>query len=104
MAFAAAKALAATAIRPQDVDLVVPHQAGTAVIRLTAMKLDELGVRCEVINGMTERVGNISSSSVPYSLLQNWNRLHGTILCPTAAVGKPGHASLTQGCIVLKSV
>ena len=103
MANAAAKALQATGIRPEEVDFVVPHQAGTGVIRLTAMKLEELGIRCEVINGLTRNVGNISSSSVPYALQQNWDRLHGTILCPTAAVGKPGHASLTQGCIVLKA-
>lgn len=103
MANAAAKALEATGTRPDDVDFVVPHQAGAGVIRLTAMKLEELGIRCEVINGLTKNVGNISSSSIPYALQQNWDRLHGTILCPTAAVGKPGHASLTQGCIVLRA-
>jgi len=101
MANAAAKALQATNIHPEEVDFVVPHQAGTGVIRLTAMKLEELGIRGEVINGLTQHVGNISSSSVPYALQQNWDRLHGTILCPTAAVGRPGHASLTQGCLIL---
>jgi 3-oxoacyl-[acyl-carrier-protein] synthase III len=103
MAHAAANALRATGIRPEEVDFVVPHQAGIGVIRLTAMKLAELGIRCEVINGLTQHVGNISSSSVPYALQQNWDRLHGTILCPTAAVGKPGHPSLTHGCLVLKA-
>ncbi|MCC6125637.1 MAG: hypothetical protein IT426_11785 [Pirellulales bacterium] len=103
MANAAAKALQASGIRPEEVNLVVPHQAGSGVIRLTAMKLEELGIRCEVVNGLTQNVGNISSSSVPYALLQNWDRLHGTILCPTAAVGKPGHPSLTQGCVILKA-
>jgi 3-oxoacyl-[acyl-carrier-protein] synthase III len=102
MANASAKALQATGIRPEEVDCVVPHQAGTGVVRLTAMRLEELGIRGEIVNGLTERVGNISSSSVPYALLQNWDRLHGAILCPTAAVGRPGHASLTQGCLVLK--
>ncbi len=103
MADAAAKALQATNIRPEAVDFVVPHQAGAGVVRLTAMKLEQLGIRGEVINGLTRDVGNISSSSVPYALQQNWGRLHGTIICPTAAVSKPGHASLTQGCIVLKA-
>jgi len=103
MARAAAKALDAAGIRPEEVGFVVPHQAGTSVIRLTAMKLEELGIRAEVINGLTRDVGNISSSSVPYALQQNWERLQGTILCPTAAVGKPGHASLTQGCIILRA-
>ncbi len=103
MANAAAKALHATGIRPADVNFVVPHQAGTGLVRLTAMKLDELGIHGEVINGLTRNVGNISSSSVPYALQQNWNRLHGTIICPTAAVGKPGSASVTQGCLILTS-
>jgi 3-oxoacyl-[acyl-carrier-protein] synthase III len=103
MASAAAKALQATGIRPEQVDFVVPHQAGTGVVRLAAMKLEELGIRGEVINGLTRNVGNISSSSVPYALQQNWGRLHGTIICPTAAVGKPGRAQLSQGCVVLKA-
>jgi 3-oxoacyl-[acyl-carrier-protein] synthase III len=103
MANAAAKALQATGIRPENVDYVVPHQAGTSVVCLTAMKLEELGIRGKIINGLTQNVGNISSSSVPYALQQNWRRLHGTIVCPTAAVGKPGSASLTQGCIILKA-
>lgn len=103
MADAAAEALRATDIHPEDVDFVVPHQAGTSVVNLTAMRLEQLGIRAEVVNGLTRNVGNISSSSVPYALQQNWRRLHGTIICPTAAVGRPGSASLTQGCIVLKS-
>lgn len=103
MADATAKALRATAIRAEEVDLVVPHQAGAGVIRLTTMKLQELGIRGEVINGLTNNVGNISSSSVPYALRQNWGRLHGIIVCPTAAVGNPGQASLSQGCIILKA-
>jgi 3-oxoacyl-[acyl-carrier-protein] synthase III len=103
MAEAAAKALHATGIRPADVDFAIPHQAGTGVVRLTAMKLEELGIRGEIINGLTQTVGNVSSSSIPYALQQNWTRLHGTIICPTAAVGKPGSASLTRGCIILKA-
>ena len=103
MANAAAKALQAADIRPEEVDLVVPHQAGVSVIRLATLKLEELGIRGEVVNGLTKNVGNISSSSVPYALQQNWGRLHGTIICPTAAVGNPGHASLSQGCIILKA-
>ncbi len=63
----------------------------------------ELGIRGKVINGLTRNVGNISSSSVPYALQQNWDRLHGTIICPTAGVARPGHASLSQGCIILKA-
>jgi 3-oxoacyl-[acyl-carrier-protein] synthase-3 len=103
MADATAKALRSTGIQPEEVDFVVPHQAGTSVVGLTAMKLEQLGVRGEVINGLTRNVGNISSSSVPYALEQNWRRLYGTIVCPAAAVGRPGSAAITQGCVVLKS-
>jgi 3-oxoacyl-[acyl-carrier-protein] synthase-3 len=103
MANATAKALRAAHIRPEEVDFVVPHQAGTGIVRLTAMKLEELGIRAEIVNGLTRDWGNISSSSVPLALKQNWQRLHGTIICPTAAVGRPGQASLMQGCIILRA-
>lgn len=103
MAKAAEKALQATFISPQDVDMVIPHQAGASVVNLTAMKLEEIGIQCEIVNGLTRDVGNISSSSIPYALHQNWHRLHGTILCPTAGVSRPGHPSLTQGCLVLRA-
>ncbi|MGA2259179.1 MAG: hypothetical protein ABSG53_31285, partial [Thermoguttaceae bacterium] len=78
-------------------------QAGAGIVRLTAMMLDRIGVRGEVINGITRDVGNVSSSSVPYALKQNWSRLGGTIVCPTAGVGKPGQAQVSQGCVILQA-
>jgi len=36
-------------------------------------------------------------------LKQNWSRLGGTIVCPTAGVGGPGEAQVSQGCVVLKA-
>jgi 3-oxoacyl-[acyl-carrier-protein] synthase-3 len=104
MAAAAAQALHQTNIAPQEVDFVVPHQAGASVVKLAAMKLEEIGVRGELLNGFTREVGNISSSSVPYVLQQTWDQLHGVILCPTAGVGKAGHASFSQGCVILRSI
>jgi 3-oxoacyl-[acyl-carrier-protein] synthase-3 len=103
MSSALAAALVATGTRPEDVKFVLPHQAGTGIVRLTAMKLEQLGVRGEVINGLTQRVGNISSGSIPYGLLQVWKRLTGTIACPTAAVGSPGAKEVSQGCLLLRS-
>jgi 3-oxoacyl-[acyl-carrier-protein] synthase III len=103
MADATAKALHAAGIPPEKVDFVVPHQAGSGIVKLTAMTLDNIGVRGEVINGMTRDVGNVSSSSVPYALKRHWDHLKGTIVCPTAGVGRPGLAQVSQGCIVLKS-
>lgn len=101
MSGALAKALQASHIRPEEVRFVVPHQAGTGIVRFTGMKLDELGIRGTLINGLTKDVGNVSSCSVPYALKQNWDRLHGTIACPTAAVGAPRKAETLQGCTLL---
>lgn len=103
MADATAKALRTTGVPPEEVEFVIPHQAGTGIVKLTAMTLERIGVGGEVINGVTREVGNISSSSVPYALKQNWGRLKGTIVCPAAGVGRPGRAQVSQGCIVLKS-
>jgi 3-oxoacyl-[acyl-carrier-protein] synthase III len=97
------RALDATGVSPADVRFVVPHQAGTGIIRLAAMKIEELGISGEVINGMTSQVGNVSSCSIPYALLKNWNRLDGIIACPTAAVGRPGFPEMSQGCVLLRA-
>jgi hypothetical protein len=67
------------------------------------MRLEAVGIRGEVISGWTKDIGNVSSSSVPYALKQVWQRLRGTILCPTAGVGKPGRATVSQGCIILQA-
>lgn len=103
MSAALAKSLAATGISAEEVRVVVPHQAGAGIVRLTAMKLQEIGIRGEVVNGLTSRVGNLSSSSIPYALKNLWQQLRGTIACPTAAVGNPGEAEVSQGCILLRA-
>jgi 3-oxoacyl-[acyl-carrier-protein] synthase-3 len=88
---------------PHAIDFVVPHQAGASIVRFTQMKLEELGVSAEVVNGMTHEIGNVSSSSVPYTLKQRWSSLYGNILCPVAAVGAPGKREVSQGCILLRA-
>jgi 3-oxoacyl-[acyl-carrier-protein] synthase-3 len=103
MAGALADSLAATGLQPSDVRFVIPHQAGAGIVRLTAMKVEQLGVGGEVINGLTSRVGNVSSGSIPYGLKQHWSRLTGVIACPSAAVGSPGLAQVSQGCILLRA-
>lgn len=103
MGEAAAKALCSAGVRAEDVRFVVPHQAGTGIVKLAAMKLEEAGIHGELINGLTRDVGNVSSCSVPYALHQTWDRLDGTILCPTAGVGKPGDPHVARGCIVLRA-
>jgi 3-oxoacyl-[acyl-carrier-protein] synthase III len=103
MANALAGALAATGTSPGDVRFVLPHQAGAGIVRLTAMKVEQLGIGCEVINGLTSRVGNVSSGSIPYGLKHHWSKLTGLIACPTAAVGSPGVAEVSQGCLLLRA-
>lgn len=103
MAGALADALAATGFGADDLQHVLPHQAGAAIVRLTAMKMEQLGVRAEVINGLTTRIGNVSSSSIPFGLKHHWLKLRGLIACPTAAVGTPGRAEVLQGCLLLRA-
>ena len=103
MSAAVGKALAAAGLSGGDVRFVVPHQAGTGIVRFTGMKLEEHGVRGEVINGLTRRTGNVSACSIPHALKQTWTRLGGLIACPTAAVGSPGKPEVLQGCILLRA-
>jgi 3-oxoacyl-[acyl-carrier-protein] synthase III len=103
MSSAVAQALQHKQLPPSEVRFVVPHQAGTGIVRFTGMKLEELGIRGELINGITGRVGNLSSCSIPYALHHSWNRLSGLVACPTAAVGDPGCAEVSQGCILLET-
>ena len=103
MSAAVEKALGDTALDAGDVDFVVPHQAGTGIVRFTGMKLEEQGIRGELVNGLTQRTGNVSACSVPHALAETWNRLHGLVACPTAAVGSPGRAEMLRGCVLLRS-
>lgn len=103
MSSAVDKAVKATAIRGDSVRFVVPHQAGSGIVRFTGMKLETLGIGGELINGLTQTVGNISSCSIPFALKRTWSRLSGIVACPTAAVGSPGVAEVSQGCILLRA-
>lgn len=103
MADALAGALTVANIAKDEVRYVLPHQAGMAIVRLAAMKIEQLGVQGEVINGLTQRVGNVSSSSIPFGLKKQWSQLRGLIACPTAAVGPPGRAEILQGCLLFRA-
>ena len=103
MSAAVASALEASSLSGNDVDYVVPHQAGTGIVRFTGMKLEEYGIGGQLINGLTERAGNVSACSVPFALRETWDQLSGIIACPTAAVGSPGKPEVLRGCVLLKS-
>jgi len=103
MSAAVAAALADAGRSGDDVRFVVPHQAGSGIVRFTAMQLDAHGVRGEIVNGLTRRTGNVSACSIPHALGETWPRLAGLIACPSAAVGAPGRPEVLQGCILLEA-
>lgn len=103
MSAAVAEALAETGFAAKDLQFVVPHQAGSGIVRFTGMQLEGLGIESQLVNGLTRHTGNVSACSVPHALHHEWQRLHGLVACPTAAVGAPGQPEVLQGCILLKS-
>lgn len=104
MASAVVESLENCDLEAKQVRHIVPHQAGTGIIRLAALKLEQSGVAADVVNGITGRVGNVSSSSIPFALKQKWNDLDGIVACPTAAVGSPGRAEVSKGCVMLEAI
>lgn len=102
MANALSKAISSDHLSPLSVKAVVPHQAGTGIVRFASLKIEALGVKARVINGVTSEVGNVSSGSIPFALKNCWNELDGVIACPAAGVGPPGKSEVTQGCVILE--
>ena len=103
MACAASEMAEDAGWEPENIQHIVPHQAGFAIVRLAEMKLRDTGFTGEVINGMTSDVGNVSSGSIPYTLNRLWTELDGNILCPVASVGPPEKNAVAQGCIALRA-
>ncbi len=103
MSSAVADSLISAGLSPEDVRFVVPHQAGAGIVRFTGMKLDDYGIRGELVSGLMRQTGNVSSCSIPHALAHSWSRLQGLVACPTAAVGSPGRAEALRGCILLRA-
>ncbi|MDA0969609.1 MAG: hypothetical protein O3A60_04135 [Planctomycetota bacterium] len=103
MSAAVAEALGEAGFSPSELRFVVPHQAGSGIVRFTGMQLEGLGIESELVNGLTRNTGNVSACSVPHALHHEWQRLHGLVACPTAAVGSPGEPEVLQGCVLLRS-
>lgn len=61
----AREALTANGLAPEDLKLVVPHQANLRIIRAVA---DRLGVPMEQVVINLDRVGNTSAASIPIAL------------------------------------
>jgi 3-oxoacyl-[acyl-carrier-protein] synthase-3 len=71
MADAAARLLEKTGLTPDDVSLMVPHQANGRIIRAVA---ERLSFPAERVFVDLERVGNTSAASVPVALDHAWRR------------------------------
>ena len=72
-----------------DIDLIVPHQTGNAILHGA---IQELGLRVEILYHEAHRdYGNVSGTTIPLSLslLKHQGRLTPgmNIICPTAGVG-----------------
>jgi 3-oxoacyl-[acyl-carrier-protein] synthase III len=89
MVEASKKALDDAGIKIDDIDLVVAHQTGNAILRKVAELIGIPFDRFYV--DVQKRFGNISGAIVPFSLslLKKENRLRGgmTILSPSVGVG-----------------
>lgn len=103
MAASASDLLRANGMDGSEVQHIVPHQAGNGIIRLATMKFEQAGLEASVVNGFAKQVGNVSSGSVPFALSQLWDELSGYVLCPVAAVGSPGRAEVSQGCLLFRA-
>jgi 3-oxoacyl-[acyl-carrier-protein] synthase-3 len=60
-----AEALAANAMVPEDLDLLIPHQANIRIIEATAKRL---GMSMDSVVVNLDRVGNTSAASIPIAL------------------------------------
>jgi 3-oxoacyl-[acyl-carrier-protein] synthase-3 len=67
MGQAAAEVLAARNLAPEDIDLVVPHQANLRIIEAVAKRLD---VPMERVMVNVQRYGNMSAATVPVALVE----------------------------------
>jgi 3-oxoacyl-[acyl-carrier-protein] synthase-3 len=67
MAQACHQALGKAGLRPQDIDLLVPHQANLRIINSTA---GEAGVPIEKVVINVDRYGNTSAGTIPMALVE----------------------------------
>ena len=86
MADASARLLDKAGLTPDDVSLLVPHQANGRIIRAVA---ERLSFPAERVFVDLERVGNTSAASVPIALDHAWrqDRLHPGEVVLTVAFG-----------------
>ena len=71
MAASSLEAIARSGLRPEDIDLVVPHQANQRIIEATARRL-----KTPMSNVVTNiaRYGNTSAASIPIAIEEAWEQ------------------------------
>jgi 3-oxoacyl-[acyl-carrier-protein] synthase-3 len=79
-----AEALAANGMQPQDVDMLIPHQAN---LRITQYVQQKMGLPSEKIYSNIQRYGNTTAASVPLALseaVQEGKIKRGDLVCLAA--------------------
>jgi 3-oxoacyl-[acyl-carrier-protein] synthase-3 len=74
MAASSLEAIERSGLKPEDIDLVVPHQANQRIIEATARRL-KTPMSNVVMN--VARYGNTSAASIPIAMAEAWE--HGQI-------------------------
>ena len=97
MTAASARVLEQAGITPDQIDLVVPHQANLRIIEAVAKYA---GIPMERVMLTVQKYGNMSSATVPVSLVE---ALKDDRIKPGATILMPGFgAGLTFGALLLK--
>ena len=93
MAAITKKALADSGLTPEDIDVLVPHQANIRILESTA---DRLGVPKDKVITNVEKYGNTSSASIPIALFEalEANRIKKGDLVAFVAIG----GGMSWGC------
>jgi 3-oxoacyl-[acyl-carrier-protein] synthase-3 len=97
MGKAAAAVLAARALGPDDIDLVIPHQANLRIIEAVAKRVD---IPMERVFVNVQRYGNMSAATVPVALVEALEegrvRAGATLLLPAFGAGLTWCAHLVR--------
>jgi 3-oxoacyl-[acyl-carrier-protein] synthase-3 len=96
MAASSLEAISKSDLEPDDIDLVVPHQANQRIIEATARRL-KVPMSSVVMN--IARYGNTSAASIPIAMAEAWE--HGQIQPGQQLLLTAFGAGLAWGSLVL---
>jgi 3-oxoacyl-[acyl-carrier-protein] synthase-3 len=96
MAASSLQAIERSGLTPEDIDLVVPHQANQRIIEATARRL-KVPMSNVVMN--IARYGNTSAASIPIAIAEAWE--HGQIRPGQRLLLTAFGAGLAWGSVVL---